>query len=122
MAKPVMRGSPLQAAGSQAAGGDVAVGGGRVDGEAGGGAVGVPERVVDPAVAGAGVEGGGDSAGGADGDVAVLRAQRDRAAHGLGDVDVALLGADLGGAAQAADRDVAGEDGEADARGLVELD
>ncbi|GAA3079709.1 hypothetical protein GCM10020000_76820 [Streptomyces olivoverticillatus] len=49
-------------------------------------------------------------------------AQHDRAAHGLGDPDVALLGADLRGAVEAADQDVADVGGEADARSLVELD
>lgn len=60
--------------------------------------------------------------GGADGDLPVRGAQGDGAADGLGDVQVALLGADLGGSAQAADGDVPGEDGELGARGLVELD
>ncbi len=77
---------------------------------------------ADAAEAGAGVQGCGDTAGGADRHVAGLGAQDDRAAHCLGDPDVALGGADLGGAAQAADRDVASEEGEAGARGLVELD
>jgi hypothetical protein len=93
-----------------------------VDGQGGGGAVGVLERVVDAAVGGAGVQGSGDAAGGADRDVAGLGVQFDRAVRGLGDVEVALLGADLGGAIQAADGDVAGEEGEAGVGGLVELD
>jgi hypothetical protein len=75
---------------SQAAGVDVAVGGGRVDVQAGG-AFGVPERVVNPAAGGAGVQGGRDSGGGAHRDRAGLGAQHDRAAHGLGDLDVALI-------------------------------
>ena len=60
--------------------------------------------------------------GGADRKVTCLGAQHDRAADGLGDPDVALCGADLRGAVEAADRDVTGGGGEADARGLVELD
>ncbi|GAA2231689.1 hypothetical protein GCM10010232_17880 [Streptomyces amakusaensis] len=42
--------------------------------------------------------------------------------RGLGDPDLALLGADLRGAAEAADRDIAGEEREAGPRDLVELD
>jgi hypothetical protein len=91
-----------------------------VDVEAGG--AGVLEGVVDAAVAGAGVEAGGDAGGGADGDVAGLGAQFDGTVGGLGDGDVAFLGADLCGAAEAADVDVAGGDGEVQAGGLVELD
>ena len=74
------------------------------------------------AVAGAGVQGGRDACGGGDRDVAGLGAEHDRAAHGLGDPDVAPCGADLRGAAQPADLDVAVDRGEADARGLVDLD
>ena len=48
--------------------------------------------------------------------------QHDRAAHGLGDPDVAPGGADLRGAVEPADLDVAVDRGEADARGLVDLD
>ena len=105
----------------EAAGGDVAVGGGRMDVRPAVSSV-VLERVVDPAVGGVGVQTGRDSVGGADQDLALLGAQLDRAAHGLGDVDVPLLGADLRGAAQVADRDVAGEEGEAGGFGLVDLD
>jgi hypothetical protein len=94
--------------------------GGRVDVEFGGAVV--LEVVADTAVGGAGVQGGRDSGGGADRDVAGLGAQHDRAAHGLGDPDVAPCGADLRGAAQPADLDVAVGRGEADARGLVDLD
>ncbi|CAK7280769.1 hypothetical protein SGPA1_11562 [Streptomyces misionensis JCM 4497] len=107
---------------SQAAGGDVAVGGGGVDVQCGTGTVGVLQRVVDTAVGGAGVQGRKDPAGGADRDGAVLGAQGDGAAHGLGDLEVPLLGADLRVRAQPADRDVAGLEGEAGARGLVQLD
>src|SRR4030095_14098860 len=107
MARLVMMGAPLEAAGD-----DVAVGGGRLDVQVGGAFV-VLERVVHPAVGGAGVQGGGDSVGGADRHVAGLGAQHDRAAHGLGDPDVALSRADLRGAVEAADRDVTGEAGEA---------
>src|SRR3954454_9570737 len=96
MATSLMRSAPFSGCGSlQAAGGDVAVGGGRVDVEFGGAVV--LEGVADAAVGGAGVQGGGNSLGGADRDLALLGAQRDRAAHGLGDVDGALLGADLRG-------------------------
>ena len=78
--------------------------------------------VVDTAVGGAGVQGGGNSVGGADRQVTCLGCEHDRAPDGLGDPDVALCGADLRGAVEAADRDVTGGGGEADARGLVELD
>ena len=60
--------------------------------------------------------------GGADRHVAGLGGQHDRAAHGLGDADVALSGGDLRGAVEAADRDVTADRGEAGARRLVELD
>ena len=80
------------------------------------------ERVVDPAVAGAGVEGGGNAVGGADGHVAHLGAYHDRVGGGLGDVDVSLLRADLGGAGEAADGDVADVGGHAHARRLVDVD
>src|SRR3954454_8873696 len=120
MARSVMVGAPCEGCGSEAAGGDVAVCGGGADGQAGLGSVGVLEGVVHTAVGGAGVQGGGG--GGADGDVARLRAQHDRAGDGLGDGDVALLGADLGGSGETADGDVAVGGGEADARGLVDLD
>src|SRR6478752_2965165 len=118
--RPRLRG-PAPEPWSEAPGGDVAVGGPDLDAQAGR-AVGVPERVVDPAVAGAGVQGGGHSAGRVDGDVSGAGAQGEGAADRLGDADAALLGADLTRAPQAADRDVAGLEGEADARGLVQLD
>ncbi len=82
----------------------------------------VLEGVADAAVVGAGVQGGRDTGGRADRDVAVLGAEHDGAAHGLVDPDVAACGADLRGAAQPADLDIAVERGEADARGLVDLD
>src|SRR4051812_5348591 len=112
----------LRGCGSETAGDDVAVAGGRADVELGGGAFGVLERVVDPAEGGAGVQGCRYSGGGVDRHVAGLGAQHDRAADRLVDADVALAGADLGGAVEAADRDVAGHGGEANARGLVDLD
>ena len=71
---------------------------------------------------GTGVQGGRDPGRGDDRDVAGLGAQHDRAACGLGDADVAPGGADLGGAAEAADLDVAVDRGEADARGFVDFD
>src|SRR5690349_102547 len=71
---------------SEAAGGDVAVGGGGADVELGGAVV--LQGVADAAGGGAGVQGGRDAGGGADGDVAGLGGQLDRAAHGLGDLDV----------------------------------
>jgi hypothetical protein len=67
-----------------------------------------------------GVQTGRDTGRGADRDAAGLGRQHDRAAHGLGDPDVAPCGADLGGAVQAVDLDVAVDRGEADARGLVD--
>src|SRR5438876_11755983 len=123
MARSVMRGAPLLVCGcgrSEAPGGDVAVVGGGADVEFGGAVV--LEGVADTAGAGAGVQGGGDTCGGADRDVSGLGAQHDRATHGLGDPDVAPCGADLRGAAQPADLDVAVDRGEAEARGLVDLD
>src|SRR5580700_2401575 len=90
---------------SEAAGGDVAVGGGGADVEFGGAIV--LEGVTDAAAAGAGVQGGRDAGGGADRDVARLCAEHDRAAHGLGNPDVAPCGADLRGAIEPADLDVA---------------
>jgi hypothetical protein len=101
-------------------GGDVAVGGGGADVEFGGAIV--LEGVADAAVSGAGVQGGRDAGGGRDRNVAGLGAEHDRAAHGLGDPDVAPWGADLRGAVEPADLDVAVGRGEADARGLVDLD
>jgi hypothetical protein len=86
-----------------------------------GGAV-VLEGVADPAVTGAGVQGGRDAGGGADRDVSGLGAELDGAAHGLDDPDVAPCGGDLGGAGESADLDVAVGRGDADPRGLVDLD
>jgi hypothetical protein len=48
--------------------------------------------------------------------------EHDGAAHGLGDPDVAPCGADLRGAVEPADLDVAVDRSEAYARGLVDLD
>ncbi len=73
-------------------------------------------------MAGAGVQAGADAVGGADRHVTRPGAQHDRAGAGLGDEDVALVGADLGGAGEAADRDVTGLECQAHARGLVDPD